>query len=985
MQFLLHDNQTRFENGADEFYIESASLVQNPQGLAALGTVSIAWQPDRQDLVIHKLHLIRDGEIIDILANGQEFAILRRENNLEQATLDGVLTAVIQPEGMEVGDILNVAYSYRMRAGEIDFGSEDFYYLAQGLPTRHLRYRQIWPSGMNMRWQASEAMGEPRSRETADGTELTLELLDREAPEVPENAPARFTFAATFQLTDYESWNAVGTLFAPYYEDARSLAEDSSLRAEIERIAASTSDPRERVMAALQLVQDRVRYVALAMGDSGYVPASADQTWRRRYGDCKGKTALLLAMLDALGIEGVPALVSTGWGDGLDQRLPQVALFDHVIVRIEIDGQTYWLDGTQMGDRDIEALRYSPYRWALPVRSENSELEPLPPVSPPRPLLETRVVYDASNGFSSEVPVNGAVVFRGSLAQMMLMAVGQVGDEQLQQLVRESFAEVGENQTITEITVGDDQNVGEFSISFTGTSLMEWRAGAGRNNLRFEFDDEIIDWDVSFERDNPEHADLPFGMAFPAYMATEEIVILPNGGEGFTLAGDDINEIVAGTQIARTASIENGRAVARSSFRRLEFEVAAERARADFDTIEAIKADQAYIVAPSDYQISEAEIAQILEGEADSANDHIRRGFHLMGAGRQDEAVAAYDAAIALEPDNAAAHANRGIALIQLNRTDEAEISLDRAESLDATDFVVKQGLGMLHFSRGEYEEAIAAFAESLDTNPGNAYSLFALLSAYQRTGQLGDALDTIDTIVEAEGDSPEMSGLRARILLHLGDEAGAVSVIEQITVPEGDPLSAYLTRAGILRRAGRDAEARAEYGRALASVVEDRAEDPSDQMLLIAHAQILDDIGDAPQAVSILSRAIEEDGQNANLLNQRCWTRLTANIEILEALNDCAQAVEFAPENAAILDSLAWAKLRLGRWGEAIDDFDAALALAPGLASSLFGRAIAKERSGDFEGARVDLAEARRNAFDIDAEYGPWLGDLTPGDIAQP
>jgi transglutaminase-like putative cysteine protease len=51
-----------------------------------------------------------------------------------------------------------------------------------------------------------------------------------------------------------------------------------------------------RAEAALALVQDRVRYVALAMGAGGYVPADAAETWSRRYGDCKGKTALLLVV-----------------------------------------------------------------------------------------------------------------------------------------------------------------------------------------------------------------------------------------------------------------------------------------------------------------------------------------------------------------------------------------------------------------------------------------------------------------------------------------------------------------------------------------------------------------------------------------------------------------------------------------------------------------------------------------------------------------
>src|SRR5207245_7674926 len=38
----------------------------------------------------------------------------------------------------------------------------------------------------------------------------------------------------------------------------------------------------------------------------GLVPASAETTWSRRFGDCKAKTALLLAILHEFGIEAEP-------------------------------------------------------------------------------------------------------------------------------------------------------------------------------------------------------------------------------------------------------------------------------------------------------------------------------------------------------------------------------------------------------------------------------------------------------------------------------------------------------------------------------------------------------------------------------------------------------------------------------------------------------------------------------------------------------
>jgi hypothetical protein len=53
-------------------------------------------------------------------------------------------------------------------------------------------------------------------------------------------------------------------------------------------------------------------------------------------------------------------------------------------------------------------------------------------------------------------------------------------------------------------------------------------------------------------------------------------------------------------------------------------------------------------------------------------------------------------------------------------------------------------------------------------------------------------------------------------------------------------------------------------------------------------------------------------------------------------------------------------ARLRRGELDGSIADFDAALALNPRLANSLYGRGIAKRKNGDPAGADTDLAAAK-------------------------
>src|SRR5690606_42156041 len=66
---------------------------------------------DKDDLTVHQVEIYRDGEVIDLLASGSEFDVIRREQGLEARLLDGELTATLAIPGLRGGDVLRTAYS----------------------------------------------------------------------------------------------------------------------------------------------------------------------------------------------------------------------------------------------------------------------------------------------------------------------------------------------------------------------------------------------------------------------------------------------------------------------------------------------------------------------------------------------------------------------------------------------------------------------------------------------------------------------------------------------------------------------------------------------------------------------------------------------------------------------------------------------------------------------------------------------------------
>ena len=278
VRILLQDQQVRLTAEGEEVYTETVMRVQTPQGLQALGTITLPWKPDTSTLTVHKLHIVRAGKVIDVLANGNGFTVLRRENGLEYAALDGVLTAVIQPEGLEVGDEVDVALTIRAHdpvlAGHPD-GSLGGW---ANVPVAHVRSRAIWDTGLAVRWRATDGTPPVRERTAGGTTEISLAADDLQPILYPKDAPPRFALPRLVETTSFASWADLSALFDPLYINAAALKPESPLKAEIARIAALSPDPAVRAEAALALVQDRVRYVFLGINDGGLMPAPADLT-----------------------------------------------------------------------------------------------------------------------------------------------------------------------------------------------------------------------------------------------------------------------------------------------------------------------------------------------------------------------------------------------------------------------------------------------------------------------------------------------------------------------------------------------------------------------------------------------------------------------------------------------------------------------------------------------------------------------------------
>lgn len=194
--------------------------------------------------------------------------------------------------------------------------------------------------------------------------------------------------------------------------------------------------------------------------------------------------------------------------------------------------------------------------------------------------------------------------------------------------------------------------------------------------------------------------------------------------------------------------------------------------------------------AARDYRGAALLLASAIESGQGYADAHHMLGLCYALTESRDEALAAFDEAIRLNPRYVEAHLNRAIVLSDVGRDSEAEEAIARAQELgrpDATGFpsMIANRLANMHAELGR---------------------------AYREAGAMGAA---VEQFRRALGIRPAFADLRlelARTLLESGDSDAAIRELDEIETARPAWLEAMLLRGLAAYLAGHFDQAKAVW-----------------------------------------------------------------------------------------------------------------------------------------------------------------------------
>ncbi|MFM9904761.1 MAG: winged helix-turn-helix domain-containing tetratricopeptide repeat protein [Pyrinomonadaceae bacterium] len=110
-----------------------------------------------------------------------------------------------------------------------------------------------------------------------------------------------------------------------------------------------------------------------------------------------------------------------------------------------------------------------------------------------------------------------------------------------------------------------------------------------------------------------------------------------------------------------------------------------------------------------------------------------------------------YTEAIRLDPNYASAFHWYCWYLIAMNQYDEALVQIERAQTLDPNSLILNTIRGLPFYYRGEYEQAIRQFNDTLEIDPEFDHARYYLGSALVHSGKSKEAVTEFEKLVQAQ------------------------------------------------------------------------------------------------------------------------------------------------------------------------------------------------------------------------------------------
>lgn len=356
------------------------------------------------------------------------------------------------------------------------------------------------------------------------------------------------------------------------------------------------------------------------------------------------------------------------------------------------------------------------------------------------------------------------------------------------------------------------------------------------------------------------------------------------------------------------------------------------------------------------------DIDKLLSADPRFPGGHLERGISLEALERSDEAMAAYSAAVALNPKDADALGRRASLMGRSRQYDRAFLDAEAALTIDPKNAYALLGRGIAYLARRQPDHAARDLSAALSAGAPDVPSRAYRGLAYLHLKEFGKAADDFEASLKSESPWQALFG-RAVLRERQEDAAGAGRDLANASRHPGysaAEIAAFgFTRSVVelwplCEQSPMSSESNPQPCTQLIESGKLGLKDLARALLLRGESYSWDD---DPLALEDLSRAIATAPGLGEAYYERGFLHWRAKRFDL-AVADLSRAIELGSELSNALKLRGKTYLRTGAYTLALADFDAAVTRFKSIEAVGY-RSLAKQNLGDWKGADEDFLTA--------------------------
>ena len=294
--------------------------------------------------------------------------------------------------------------------------------------------------------------------------------------------------------------------------------------------------------------------------------------------------------------------------------------------------------------------------------------------------------------------------------------------------------------------------------------------------------------------------------------------------------------------------------------------------------------------------------------------------FLMEKNGRLAEALELYQSMLDLDRENISIWLRIVSINLKLNQVQRAYTTVEQGPP--ELSFLMPAGTLFMNEKLYPQAESIFLKVVQLPSAPDEAF-LYLSLVAYEDGQKVDQAVAYLDMILQDSPIYERATLLKIQTYSDVGRWDDALNVARSAKADFPAQRSFWQSEAVVLHQKGNDSEAEAVLNEALKRF-------PNDAELMFAKGAFYDQIGRKPEAFQVMEEIIKTHPDDAPALNYIGYTLAEKNEELDRAYTLITKALQVDPENAHIIDSLAWVQYRQKNYQAAWDTIVRAIGYEP-------------------------------------------------------